>query len=114
MSAGASRVWVYAFDVARGSLAGAANSERHLLLPEVGREKGEGERRGEERRGEKRREEERRGEKRREEERRGEKETRPRHVRKASGPRHLDFHPAKPWVYVLCELDGEMSRDEPR
>ncbi|EOD28002.1 hypothetical protein EMIHUDRAFT_114433 [Emiliania huxleyi CCMP1516] len=31
----ASRVWVYAFDVARGSLAGAANSERHLLLPEA-------------------------------------------------------------------------------
>ncbi|EOD14345.1 hypothetical protein EMIHUDRAFT_451784, partial [Emiliania huxleyi CCMP1516] len=57
---GASRVWVYAFDVARGSLAGAANSERHLLLPE------------------------------------------------ASGPRHLDFHPAKPWVYVLCELDGNI------
>lgn len=57
---GASRVWVYAFDAARGSLAGAANSERHLLLPE------------------------------------------------ASGPRHLDFHPAKPWVYVLCELDGNI------
>ena len=107
MSAGASRVWVYAFDVVRGSLAGAANSERHLLLPEVSREKGRES--GEERRGE-----ERRGEKRREEERRGEKETRPRHVRKASGPRHLDFHPTEPWVYVLCELDGEMSRDEPR
>ena len=26
----------------------------------------------------------------------------------ASGPRHLDFHPTRPWVYVLCELDGNI------
>uniref|UniRef100_A0A7S4VAR3 6-phosphogluconolactonase n=1 Tax=Alexandrium monilatum TaxID=311494 RepID=A0A7S4VAR3_9DINO len=57
---GADCVWVYAFDPGRGALVGAANSRRHLVLPE------------------------------------------------GAGPRHLDFHPQKPWVYVLCELDGNV------
>jgi 6-phosphogluconolactonase (cycloisomerase 2 family) len=30
---GADRVWVYGFDAARGSLIGASNSMRHLVLP---------------------------------------------------------------------------------
>ena len=25
-----------------------------------------------------------------------------------AGPRHLDFHPNGKWVYVLCELDGNV------
>lgn len=25
-----------------------------------------------------------------------------------AGPRHLDFHPSGKWVYVLCELDGNL------
>lgn len=57
---GADRVWVYAFDSTVGALSGAANSSRHLRLPQ------------------------------------------------GSGPRHLDFHPNGRWVYVLCELDGNL------
>lgn len=26
-----------------------------------------------------------------------------------SGPRHMDFHPTQPWVYVVCELGGAVK-----
>ncbi|NJK85713.1 MAG: lactonase family protein [Bacteroidales bacterium] len=26
-----------------------------------------------------------------------------------AGPRHFDFHPSKPWLYVLCELNGTVE-----
>jgi 6-phosphogluconolactonase len=30
-------------------------------------------------------------------------------VKAGNGPRHLSFHPAKPWVYVIEELSGSIS-----
>jgi 6-phosphogluconolactonase (cycloisomerase 2 family) len=30
-------------------------------------------------------------------------------AREASGPRHLAFHPVKPWVYVINELDSTLT-----
>jgi 6-phosphogluconolactonase len=26
-----------------------------------------------------------------------------------AGPRHIEFHPGKPWAYVICELDGTVE-----
>ena len=57
---GADRVWVYEFDASRGALVGAANSERHMLLPP------------------------------------------------SSGPRHLAIHSSGRFVFVLCELSGDI------
>ena len=35
----------------------------------------------------------------------------PRHLRVplGSGPRHLEFHPSDKWVYITCELSGEVA-----
>jgi 6-phosphogluconolactonase (cycloisomerase 2 family) len=31
------------------------------------------------------------------------------HARETSGPRHLAFHPTKPWIYVINELDSTVT-----
>ena len=30
-------------------------------------------------------------------------------VREGAGPRHLAFHPSRPWVYVVNELDSSVT-----